>query len=43
MVKAFAILWNVELTRIEIFQKVIIEGDAKVCFDALNNTHESAN
>lgn len=43
MGEAFAVLWAIELTRIEMFQKVRIEGDVKVCFDALNDAHEFVN
>jgi hypothetical protein len=43
MAEAFAILWAVELARTKMLKKVIFEGDTKICFDALNDTHESIN
>ena len=36
--EAFAILWAVKMLK-----KVIFEGDAKICFDALNDAHKSIN
>ena len=43
MAKDYAILWGVELVRIEMFQNVIFEGDTKVCFDVLNDPYEFVN
>ena len=36
MTGAAAILWVVKLATSEKFDRIIIEGDAKVCFDAFN-------
>ena len=38
--KAKAILWAVQIEKSENFQSVIIKGDAKVCFDAINGDLE---
>ena len=36
MAEASAILWALELAASENFDRIIVEGDAKVCFDGLN-------
>jgi ribonuclease HI len=36
MAEAAAILWAVELATLEKFDSIIVNGDAKVCLDALN-------
>jgi ribonuclease HI len=41
--EAKAILWAVQIAKSENFQSVIIEGDAKVCFDAINGDLEKCN
>ena len=33
---AFAILWALELAVTKKFQKIIVEGDSKICIDAIN-------
>jgi ribonuclease HI len=38
--EAEAILWAVQIAKSKNFQSVIIEGDAKVCFDAINGDLE---
>jgi hypothetical protein len=43
MAKDYAILWSVELVRIEMIQNVIFEGDTKVCFDVLNDAYGFVN
>ena len=43
LVEATAILWAVQLAYAEQFTSIIIEGDAKVCFDAVNGKAEDCN
>ena len=38
--EAEAILWAVQIARSENFHSIIIEGDAKICFDAINGDLE---
>ena len=38
--EAESILWAVQIAKSENFQSIIIEGDAKVCFDAINGDLE---
>ena len=40
--EANAILWTVQIAKAEEFRAIIVEGDAKICFDVLNgNAMES--
>ncbi|XP_050266452.1 uncharacterized protein LOC126710119 [Quercus robur] len=41
--EATAILWAAQLAISETWTNIIIEGDAKLCFDALSSTPSSAN
>ena len=36
MAEAAEILWAVELATLEKFDSIVVNGDAKVCFDAFN-------
>ena len=36
-----ALMWAVQLAKVERWSKVIFEGDAKICFDAINSLNQS--
>jgi ribonuclease HI len=39
--KASAILWAMEIAKSEGYRSIAVEGDAKICFDALNGDMNS--
>jgi hypothetical protein len=43
MAKAAATLWVVEIAKSEGYQDILVEGDSKICMDALNGSEENWN
>ena len=40
--KASTIVWDLQLVRDDKFQSIIVEGDSKICVDALNKNLDEA-